>query len=58
VDDLRLERIRERARQLWEQAGSPQGRDEEFWYEAENQIDKDDKDAKIPDQQRIPDPRR
>jgi hypothetical protein len=34
----REERVRERARQLWEHAGQPQGRDEEFWYQAEVEI--------------------
>ena len=27
--------IRERAHQLWEEAGKPEGREDEFWYEAE-----------------------
>jgi DUF2934 family protein len=30
--------IRERAHQLWEAAGKPEGRGEDFWYEAERQI--------------------
>jgi len=30
--------IRERARRLWEEAGCPDGRDEEFWHAAERQI--------------------
>ena len=30
--------IRARARQLWEQAGRPQGRDEEFWFQAEQEL--------------------
>jgi hypothetical protein len=28
-------RIRERAERLWEEAGRPEGRDEQFWFEAE-----------------------
>jgi hypothetical protein len=32
------EQIRARARQLWEQAGRPEGRDEEFWYQAEKEV--------------------
>jgi hypothetical protein len=35
----REERIRERAHQLWLAAGTPQGRDEEFWHQAEAEID-------------------
>ena len=31
--------IRERARELWEQAGQPEGRDWDFWFEAERQND-------------------
>jgi hypothetical protein len=30
--------IASRAYQLWEQAGHPGGRDQEFWYEAERQL--------------------
>jgi hypothetical protein len=32
------ERIRTRAHQLWEIAGRPEGRDEEFWLEAEREL--------------------
>ncbi|CCD84300.1 conserved protein of unknown function [Bradyrhizobium sp. ORS 285] len=31
-------RIRERAHHLWEQAGCPDGRDDEFWHQAEHEI--------------------
>jgi len=31
-------RIRERARDLWEQHGSPQGSDMEFWLRAEREL--------------------
>jgi hypothetical protein len=34
----REERIRERAKRLWEEAGKPEGRDEEFWQRAEREI--------------------
>ncbi len=33
------ERIRERAYQLWEQAGRPAGRSEEFWFAARAEIE-------------------
>lgn len=35
------ERIRERAHQLWELAGKPEGRQDEFWREAERELSKD-----------------
>ncbi|MGY8681212.1 DUF2934 domain-containing protein [Bradyrhizobium sp. UFLA05-153] len=30
--------IRARAYKLWEEAGKPEGRIDEFWYEAEQQL--------------------
>lgn len=35
------ERIRERAHRLWELAGKPEGRQDEFWREAERELSKD-----------------
>ncbi|MDF0495785.1 DUF2934 domain-containing protein [Bradyrhizobium yuanmingense] len=35
------ERIRVRAHQLWELAGKPEGRHDEFWREAERELSKD-----------------
>ena len=32
------EQIRERAQQLWEAAGRPKGREQEFWYRAEKEL--------------------
>jgi len=32
------ERIRVRARQLWDEAGRPQRRDEQFWLQAEKEV--------------------
>jgi len=32
------ERIRVRARQLWDEAGRPEGRAEQFWLQAETEI--------------------
>ena len=32
------EQIRIRAHQLWELAGRPEGREEEFWHEAEREL--------------------
>ena len=35
------DRIRTRAHQLWELAGRPEGREEEFWHEAERELSGD-----------------
>ena len=32
------EEIRIRAHQLWEQAGRPEGREDEFWHQAEKEL--------------------
>jgi len=32
------EQIRIRAHQLWEQAGKPAGRENEFWHQAEQEL--------------------
>ncbi len=32
------ERIKHRARELWELAGYPDGRDDEFWLQAEKEM--------------------
>ncbi len=40
------QRVRERAYALWEAAGSPEGRADEFWDRARSQIEaEDDPDA-------------
>jgi hypothetical protein len=36
-DDLE-QKIRERAYELWQQAGSPEGRHEEFWHQARQEL--------------------
>ena len=46
-----LEEIRARAYKLWEQAGKPEGRIDEFWYEAERQL----KEERIRHELRTPD---
>lgn len=38
----REQRIRERAYRLWEQAGQPEGREEEFWHQATAEIEAED----------------
>jgi hypothetical protein len=32
------DQIRIRAHQLWEQAGKPEGQDDEFWHRAEQEL--------------------
>ena len=38
-------KIRERAHKLWQEAGEPQWRDDEFWAEAEAQIAAEERDG-------------
>jgi Protein of unknown function (DUF2934) len=38
------EQIRTRAHQLWEQAGRPKNLDEEFWHQAEKELQGDEED--------------
>lgn len=47
----REERIRARAHRLWQQAGEPEGRDEEFWRLAEIIEDDEPKAEGDPDPQ-------
>jgi len=35
---VRADEIRVRAYELWEQAGKPEGRDDEFWQQAEQAL--------------------
>jgi hypothetical protein len=41
----REERIRNKAYELWEQAGKPEGREADHWAEAERQVDAEDGSA-------------
>jgi Protein of unknown function (DUF2934) len=36
--DINIEDIRTRAHQLWELAGKPDGKQDEFWLEAEREL--------------------
>jgi hypothetical protein len=38
------EKIRKRAREIWEENGQPAGRDEEFWFQAERELKEADKE--------------
>jgi hypothetical protein len=48
----REKRIRERAHQLWEAEGSPDGRLEEYWLRAQELIEDESKSAYPPSQSR------
>ena len=39
------DQIRTRAHQLWEQAGKPEGREDEFWRLAEQELLNEDKSS-------------
>jgi hypothetical protein len=36
------EKVRDRAYQLWDQAGQPEGREQEFWFDAERELAEED----------------
>jgi DUF2934 family protein len=36
------DKIRERARRLWREAGEPNGRSKEFWYRANEELKRED----------------
>jgi hypothetical protein len=38
MDKPTEEQIRSRAHELWEQAGRPDGREDEFWHQAEREL--------------------
>jgi hypothetical protein len=50
MDTDREDRIRQRAHEMWERDGSPEGRHEEHWKAAETEVDSEDAagDAKSP----------
>ncbi|HWV21308.1 MAG TPA: DUF2934 domain-containing protein [Devosia sp.] len=35
-------KVRDRAYQLWDEAGQPQDREQEFWYQAEQELAEED----------------
>ncbi|MGT2502105.1 DUF2934 domain-containing protein [Bradyrhizobium guangxiense] len=43
LSDPTEQEIRERAHRLWEQAGRPEGREDEFWRAAEQELRNEDK---------------
>ena len=36
------EKIRDRAYQLWDRAGQPEGQDQQFWFDAERELAEED----------------
>jgi hypothetical protein len=36
------QKVRDRAFQLWDRAGQPEGRDHEFWFDAERELAEED----------------
>jgi hypothetical protein len=43
------EQIRHRAQEIWEQNHRPDGRDEEFWHQAEKELNEGRLDEPAPD---------
>jgi hypothetical protein len=43
------EQIRERAQKIWEQNHRPDGRDDEFWHQAEKELSEGQLDEPTPD---------
>lgn len=41
------EEIRKRAHQLWEKNGKPEGREDEFWHLAEQELRNEDKSSPL-----------
>lgn len=46
ADQERLDAIRHRARELWEQDGRPEGRDLDYWLRAEREYEGRNKERK------------
>ena len=42
MHSVEQDKIRDRAYQLWDKAGQPEGREQEFWYEAERELAEED----------------
>lgn len=42
MQTIEHDKIRDRAYQLWDQAGQPEGREQEFWYDAERELAEED----------------
>lgn len=42
MQNIDQEKIRDRAFQLWDRAGQPDGREQEFWFDAERELAEED----------------
>jgi hypothetical protein len=47
MENVTEEQIRARAHKLWEQAGKPEGRDDEFWHLAEQELRNEDRSSPL-----------
>jgi hypothetical protein len=45
--DKSKDEIQRRAYELWQQAGEPEGRDDEFYHQAEQELRNDDKSSPL-----------
>ncbi|AZO24457.1 MULTISPECIES: DUF2934 domain-containing protein [unclassified Mesorhizobium] len=52
AEQTREERIRQRAYELWEKEGKPEGADLRFWEQAMSEIDDEDQRKGSPDKRR------
>lgn len=43
------EQIRQRAQEIWEESHRPTGRDHEFWYQAERQLEAEEQLKDMPE---------
>jgi hypothetical protein len=43
------EQIRQRAQKIWEENHRPTGRDDEFWYQAERQLEAEEQLKDLPE---------
>lgn len=50
--DISEEKIAERAHRLWMEAGSPNGRDEEFWHQAKEMLTQERQNSPADESQR------
>ena len=47
MEDSMKEKIRVRAHELWELAGKPEGREDEFWHEAKKELHREMSDLSV-----------
>lgn len=52
MNDQREQRIRERAHQIWEREGRPDGQEQSHWERASREIDEEDRKGEKPSRDR------